>query len=137
MSAHRVVEENVTGVDQPEQVRLVSGTANLFRVLGVEPLQGRGCRPEEDASGAAPVAVITYEYWLRRFDADPDILGRTLTLNGVPHTVVGVAGNIAQSRIPFDGMVEPGLYLPAGQSPPRSFALALRADGKRGRLPRK
>ncbi len=81
---------NVTGVDTPEQVFVAEGTPNLFEILQIQPTQGRTFRPEEGVEGAPGVAVITYPYWERRFDSDTEILGRTLLLNGEPHTVVGV-----------------------------------------------
>jgi putative ABC transport system permease protein len=82
--------ENVTGVDMPEEILVAVGTPNLFEVLQMHPAQGRAFRPEEGAAGAGGVVVITDQYWERRFTRDPEILGRTLTLDGIPHTVVGV-----------------------------------------------
>ena len=49
-------------------------------ILGVEPMLGRGFRPEEDSAGGAPVAMISSELWQRRFSADPQIVGKTATL---------------------------------------------------------
>jgi len=68
--------------------RLVSG--NYFGLLGVAPDLGRTFNPEEDAT-AQPVAVISHRFWKRRFLSDPQILGRTLLLNGAPITFIGVA----------------------------------------------
>jgi predicted permease len=69
---------------------VVSG--NYFSGLGVAPILGRGFLHEEDATpGTHPVVVISHRLWRRRFDADPGILGRILTLNGHAFTVVGVA----------------------------------------------
>ncbi len=90
MAAFSTRTQNVTGVDQPEQIQLALGTPNLFQVLGVGPALGRAFRPEEGTAGSAPVVVVTHQYWTRHFDADPEVLGRTLILDGVPHTVVGV-----------------------------------------------
>jgi len=90
MGAYRVLGENVTGVDQPETVQVAVATPNLFEVLGIGPARGRAFRPDEGGAASAPVVVITHDYWTHRFDADPDVLGRPLMLNGVPHTVVGV-----------------------------------------------
>ncbi len=69
---------------------LVSG--NYFDVLGIEPVLGRGFLPEEDqVPGTHPVVVISHDFWRQRLDSDPDIIGRSLILNGHDFTVVGVA----------------------------------------------
>jgi predicted permease len=65
-------------------------SANYFDVLGVRPALGRGFVPEED-SGPHAVAVIAYGLWRRAFGADPGVIGRSVTLNGTPFQVVGVA----------------------------------------------
>src|SRR5215813_5656195 len=88
---------------------LVSG--NLFQVVGVEPALGRGFLPEEDAaSGRNPVAVLAYDFWRSEFAADPSVLGRTIRINGIDFTVVGVT---PKSFTGVDQYVRPHLYLPA------------------------
>lgn len=73
------------------RVELVSG--NYFQVLGIQPALGRFFTPQEDAApGANPVVVLTYAFWHRRFAASPDVVGRTVSLNGHPFTIVGVGG---------------------------------------------
>ena len=74
----------------PEQAEgdMVSGT--FFSGLGVKLAYGRGFS-EQDESNHAPIAVISYGYWTRRFASAPDVLGKTLYVNGVPLTIVGVA----------------------------------------------
>jgi predicted permease len=67
----------------------VSG--DYFRALGVGAALGRVLIPTDDKAGAPAVVVLTYGYWQRQFGADPSIVGKTLDLNGVPFTVVGVA----------------------------------------------
>jgi predicted permease len=67
-------------------------SANYFDALGVKPVVGRGFEPGEDVGrNAHPVVVISYQFWQRRFANDPDAVGTTIRLNGVPHTVIGVA----------------------------------------------
>ena len=75
---------------QPEEAEgdMVSGT--FFSGLGVKLPLGRGFS-EQDETNHAPIAVISYNYWTRRFARDPDVLGKTLYVNGVPMTIVGVA----------------------------------------------
>jgi putative ABC transport system permease protein len=89
-AAMDINRENVTGVDMPEEIQVAVGTPNLFETLRMQPAQGRSFRLEEGAPGAGNVVVITHQYWERRFNQDPDILGTTLTLDGTPHTVIGV-----------------------------------------------
>jgi predicted permease len=85
---------------QPEEAEgdMVSGT--FFAGLGVNLPLGRGLS-EEDETNHAPIAVISYNYWTRRFARNPDVLGRTLYVNGIPVTIVGI------SAAGFEG-VEPG-----------------------------
>jgi predicted permease len=65
---------------------------NYFDLLGIHPVLGRGFLPEEGSGRSAhPVTVISYRTWKERFNGDPGIIGRTQRLNGVQHTIVGVA----------------------------------------------
>jgi predicted permease len=75
---------------EPEEVlgEMVSG--NFFSGLGVQPVLGRGFTPE-DESTHAPIAVLSYTWWKRRFGSDKEILGKTLYVKGVPVTIVGIA----------------------------------------------
>jgi predicted permease len=67
-------------------------SANYFDALGVRPILGRGFRPEEDTGrNAHPVTVISYRTWKDRYHFDPNIIGRTQYMNGVQHTIIGVA----------------------------------------------
>lgn len=67
-------------------------SANYFDAIGVHPMLGRGFEPGEDLGSAAhPVTVISYQLWQGRFKGDPNIVGKTQRLNGVMHTIVGVA----------------------------------------------
>jgi predicted permease len=67
-------------------------SANYFDALGVRPIMGRGFRPEEgEGRNAHPVTVISYLTWQDRYKGDPDIIGKTQVLDGVQHTIIGVA----------------------------------------------
>lgn len=67
-------------------------SANYFDAIGVHPILGRGFLPGEDGGREAhPVAVISYQLWQNRFKGDPQIVGKTQRLNGVYHTIIGVA----------------------------------------------
>src|SRR5437660_3035970 len=78
-----------------ERAEWVSGSvvsANYFNALGVRPFLGRGFEPSENSGrNAHPVAVISYWIWKQRYGGDPQIIGKTQLLNGVPHTIIGVA----------------------------------------------
>jgi putative ABC transport system permease protein len=67
-------------------------TSNYFDVLGVRPIRGRNFLPHEEEG--ADVAVVTENFWQKRMGGDPDIIGRSITLDGVPHTIVGVLPNM-------------------------------------------
>jgi predicted permease len=80
----------VTGRGEPEQVRGARVSARFFPLLGIQPFLGRYFLKEEDQSGGAPVAIITHSFWQRRFAGDASAVGQSLTLNNVPHTIIGV-----------------------------------------------
>ncbi len=82
---------NLSEPGQPaERVRATLATADLIPMLGIPPRLGRAFLPEEDQAGRNDVVLLNHVYWLRRFNADPGILGSTLRLDGEAVTVVGV-----------------------------------------------
>jgi putative ABC transport system permease protein len=81
---------NLTGTGEPETFRSWIVTAGFFDALNVLPLYGRTFLPEEYEPGKGQVIVIGYGLWQRRFGGDPNLVGRQLTLNGRPHTVIGI-----------------------------------------------
>ncbi len=85
---------NFNLVGQGEPVRLLGArvTANLFPVLRVSPLLGRTFTPDENEDGNHRVVLLSHGLWQRRFGGDPSVVGRRISLSGVPHTVVGVMG---------------------------------------------
>src|ERR1700687_2956152 len=88
---------NITGATLSigERAQVMTGSivsANYFEAIGVHPILGRGFEPGEDTGGNAhPVTVISYQLWQSRFKRDPAIIGKTQRLNGIEHTIVGVA----------------------------------------------
>ncbi len=76
--------------DNPERVPNASVSWDIFELLGATPSLGRGFRADEDAPGKNTVIVISHGMWQRRFGADPNVLGRSVIVNGVPVTVVGL-----------------------------------------------
>ncbi len=80
----------LTGEGEPAQLKGARPTAGLFATLGVEPALGRVFEPRDGLVGAEAVALISYEVWNARFGGDPTLIDRRITLDGVPHTVIGV-----------------------------------------------
>jgi predicted permease len=76
--------------DQPERVDGMRAQSSLLEMLGAKPLLGRLFRPEEDKPGQPDIAILSERLWKRRFNADPGIVGKGITLNGKLFTVTGV-----------------------------------------------
>jgi putative ABC transport system permease protein len=74
----------------PENLSGNENSADVFRVVGAKPLLGRDFTPSDEAPGAAPVTILHYGFWERRYGKDPNIIGRTLRMNGALTTVIGV-----------------------------------------------
>ncbi|NJD20342.1 MAG: FtsX-like permease family protein [Gemmatimonadetes bacterium] len=118
--AYTLGQANLTGLDAPEQIQMAVGTPNLLDVLGVQPALGRGFRPEEGADGVGNVLVLEHDFWESRFLGDPEVLGRTLTLDGRAFTVIGV-------------MPEAFDLIPANVQVIRPSDFAARRDDRSGR----
>ena len=82
--------ENFTGAQQPERLEAVNGSFSYFSMLGVTPQIGRLFGPQDFAPGFAPLAVISDGLWHRAYGADPNVLGRTIRLDGDATTIIGV-----------------------------------------------
>jgi putative ABC transport system permease protein len=80
----------VSGTEEPERVLGAMISANLFPLLGEQPMLGRNFREDEDRPGAPAVILLGHDLWMRRFDGDPGIVGRAVMVNSTAHTVVGV-----------------------------------------------
>src|SRR5438034_4129216 len=83
---------SLTGLGDPVQLFGGKVTSNYFDVLGVRPIRGRNFLPEEEES--ANVAMVTQNFWQKRMGGDANVIGRSITLDGVPHTIVGVLPNL-------------------------------------------
>jgi predicted permease len=80
----------LTGRGEPESATGIEVIGNFFQVLGVHPALGRLFTPDEARGGSHVVALLTNAYWRRQFAADPDIVGKSIELNGTPVNVIGV-----------------------------------------------
>ncbi len=115
----------LTGTERPERVSLGTATASVLSVLGVSPSLGRWFLPREEGTepgGAAPVAVVSFEFWTRIFGADPDVLGQTIVLDGIGRTIVGVLPEgfrlrwLTESPLGTREVASKEVWLPFGQS---------------------
>ncbi len=79
------------GLDEPRQVRAGIVTGNYFEVMGLGAVVGRVISKEDGGESAAPVAVLTHDYWQRTFGGDPAAVGRVVTMNGRSVEIIGVA----------------------------------------------
>ena len=99
---------------QAEVANLFVSTGNYYRMLGVTARLGRTIIPEDDQPTTAPVVVISSRYWHTRFTTDPGVVGKTIRVNNVPVTIVGVLSPDFT-----------GIQLPVGQAPDVSLPLAV------------
>ncbi|HEV2492434.1 MAG TPA: ABC transporter permease [Terriglobia bacterium] len=90
IAASTDITYTLTGAGEPSLIIAYSFSADYFRTLGVMPLVGRTFVPEEEQPGKNHVAVLSYPFWQSRFGANRSIIGRTITLDGAPYTVIGV-----------------------------------------------
>src|SRR5215813_10914957 len=81
---------NLTGSGEPQKLAGIRTTANLFTVLGMQPVLGRTLVAADDQPDADRTVVLSERIWRSQFGGDTGIVGRTITLNGLPHTIVGV-----------------------------------------------
>jgi predicted permease len=87
----------LTGRGDPEQVVGLYASATLLPTLGVEPLLGRNFAATEDLPGGEPVVLVSHRFWQRTFNGQSSVLGQAITLDGRPHTIIGVLPEAAAS----------------------------------------
>jgi predicted permease len=90
IAASTDVTYTLTGLGEPALLIAYSFSSDYFHVLGVAPLLGRTFLPEEEQPGKNHVTVLSYSFWQSRLGGDRDIVGKTLTLDGEPYTIIGV-----------------------------------------------
>ncbi|MPY86296.1 MAG: FtsX-like permease family protein [Luteitalea sp.] len=93
---------NLVAGGQPAYVQQHQVAAGFFRTLGVTPVLGREFTSEDDRSGGAAAVMLSHDLWRRFFNGERNVVGRTLTLRGEPHTIVGVMPRSFQSFLPTD-----------------------------------
>jgi putative ABC transport system permease protein len=110
---------SLTTAEEAEIVRGYAVTWNFLPALGIAPVLGRNFLPEEDRPAPnARVAVLSYGFWQRRFGGDPNILQKTITLNGSPCAVIGILP--ASASFTWDGPTTTDLLVPLGPDPSRA-----------------
>ena len=140
------ISRNLQGVDDPERISTVRAELGLFDLLGVQAMVGRTFRRDDPPN----VAVIGSALWRRRWNADPSAIGRAITLDGEPFTVIGVMsdefqfpyrGSSTEMWIPWDlaranlnrnsrmdqviGRLKPGVTMPAARRDTRARGVNL------------
>ena len=89
--AYRTTGVNLTRAATPERVLSARVTANFFDVIGLPPVRGRNFAPHEEAAHGPTVLVLSDAYWRTAFASDPNVIGRTVRVDGAPATIIGVA----------------------------------------------
>lgn len=90
LAGYEMDSRNLQAGGDPERIRAVESTPELFSILRVPPLHGRTFQAGADEPGRDRIAVISEDLWRTRFGADPSLVGRTIRLDRLPHTVIGV-----------------------------------------------
>ena len=122
IAAFRGMPMVVTGDGHaPERLDGAYATPSAFTLLRIEPVHGRGFLESDDAVGAAPVALLSRNAWLARYGGDPAVLGRAVTINGAPSTIVGIVPDASG----FPGTA--AIWMPLQQAP------GLRTEGRDAR----
>jgi putative ABC transport system permease protein len=154
LSLSREQSYTLTGTERAQRVRGRQVTGNFFHVLGVSAASGRGLTDDDDRPAAVPAAIVSDAYWRTQLGADPAVIGRTLRLDGVEHTIVGVMPRNFQYVRPYDlftstgpiasnptlldrgnhndfyalGRLKPGVSLKAAASELKTIAAALERE---------
>jgi putative ABC transport system permease protein len=114
MGVYRTSTAYVSGSGEPQRVDAVHASTNLFPMLGLTTEIGRLFGPADVDPSAPDAAVLTYRLWMERFGGDPDVLGQTVTLNDIPHTVIGVLPKTVEFEMLWRGT---GVFTPLALNP--------------------
>lgn len=110
VAAFNTADFNFTGGSQPERIAGASVTANLFPMLGALPAQGRVIAPEENQSGNINVVVISHKFWQQHLGGDANVIGRSVRLNDLSYTVIGVMSAGFEFPHPSFNFAEPAQF---------------------------
>ena len=113
VAAFRPDDFSLTGLGEPERVNAVMVSASFFPTLGVNPVLGRDFDPQQDVLGGKPEVMISAGMWKSKFGAAPDVVGKSLTLNGTDYVIVGVVP--ASFHLFMQNFRTSDIYVPVGQ----------------------
>jgi len=113
VAAFRPDDFSLTGLGEPERVNAVMVSASFFPTLGVNPVLGRDFDPQQDVLGGKPEVMISAGMWKSKFGAAPDVVGKSLTLNGTDYPIVGVVP--ASFHLFMQNFRTSDIYVPVGQ----------------------
>src|SRR6202046_708241 len=104
---------SLTNLGGAEQIQGQFVTSDFFSILGVRPVMGRSFAPDDDQTGAAPVAMVSAGFWKRKLSGEPDVVGKSLTLDGREFTIIGVIPSEFDLKI--DSFSTSDVYAPVVQ----------------------
>lgn len=119
LAAYRQTNFNLTGQGDAQRVSAMEVSATFFSLLGVNPVLGNNFSPEQDTLDAAPAVILSGGFWKTKFGSSPDVIGKSLNLNGTDYTIVGVLPDnfyFCCGRINFRSAPMSDLYVPIGAS---------------------
>jgi len=111
MAALDAVSFNLSGVTEPESVSGLAVSPNFLAMMGVHPVIGRDFEAAEENQGTAPVAILSYSLWQRRFAGDAGVLGRAIVLDGRDFTIVGVLPSAFVAPSKTDVLIPIGVWI--------------------------
>lgn len=118
MAAVQDFTASLTGSGEPEEIAIQAVSASLFSVLGLEPARGRTFTAAEDIPDGPNLAVLSHALWLRRYGADPSLVGGTIQLDGEPYTVTGI---MPPGALTVGREARPALWIPIGLDPAHNY----------------
>jgi putative ABC transport system permease protein len=116
LGGYNTASFELSGGAQPEQINAARMNSQLFATLGVPPMLGRAFTAQED-DGRQQVAVISYALWTDHYHRDPHVLGRTITLDRKPYSVIGVMPRGFEFPLQFGRLYQAQLWVPLSLSP--------------------
>src|SRR5581483_5561742 len=128
IAALQEVSFNLSGITEPESVSGLAVSPNFLAMMGFRPVIGRDFESAEEQTGTAPVTILSYSLWQRRFACDPAVLGRTIVLDGHDFTVVGILPSDFLAPANTDLLIPIGVWI-------TNHSEAAHQRGARGDMP--
>src|SRR5262249_17623909 len=125
LAAYYWDEINLSGDREPQKVQAFAVTSNFFHLMEVYPAMGRAFLPDEEQPGKARETILSHGLWERRYGSDPNILGKTIKVDELPHTIVGVMAKGFTFPFPAEAWVPLALTTAQTHSRDRRFIWVL------------